>query len=210
MTSFGILSKAAVFATALTAGLAMASAPVMAVPTYDATTLEAFKPGTGAGAPGRTDTTFTPGGNWLSLGLGGTAIFSFGALFTTPGAVVEITNGSRAGYPESADVYAYFGPAIDFTTFNFDDVLNWLPKTSITNASLSNAFTLAGGPFLYLAIRDTSPGGSGRDGFDIDTIGVTVVPLPAGVALLGSGLAALGFLGMRRKAKSGSAGAVVA
>ena len=46
-----------------------------------------------------------PDGKFLSLELGGWAVFSFGTSFTGPSVVVEVTNGSRAGYLETAKVY---------------------------------------------------------------------------------------------------------
>ena len=55
------------------------------------------------------------------------------------------------------------------------------------------------GIFKFLKIVDTSPVVAGRDGFDIDAVSVTAVPLPAGIALLGSSVALFGFIGGWRK-----------
>ena len=62
--------------------------------------------GASYGAVGdRTDVTNAIGnttGDFLSLGLGGTAIFSFGTVFETVATVTEVTWGSTVGYEETA------------------------------------------------------------------------------------------------------------
>lgn len=128
-------------------------------------------------------------GKFYSIGLGGSAIFSFGQMFVSPGSVVEITNGSRAGYPESADIFV----STDGVTFAY--------ATSVTNASANNVFSfnVPGGPFSYLKVTDTS-GSPSTDGYDIDSISVSAVPLPAGGLLLLGGLGGLAALKRRKKA----------
>lgn len=134
-----------------------------------------------------------PDGKFLSLGLGGSAVFSFGTSFTGPSVVVEVTNGSRAGYLETAEVYG--GTSYDPST---NSLLGFISLGTINN-SLA-AFTLPfAGIYKFLAIVDTSPIVAGRDGYDIDSVRVTAVPLPAGIALLGSSVALFGFVGRRRK-----------
>lgn len=201
-----MLGKATMFAAALVASLALAGGPAKAI-TYSAT-LAGWQPGAGAPASGRS--TFTPAadGVFLSLGLGGIAVFSFGEPFIGPGAVVEVTNGDVNTYPESVEVYVgnSFTPG-DFSLGGFTLVATILNTLAQSPGAL---FPIdLPGTFQYLLLRDITvgpPNGVSTDGFDVDAIGVTVVPLPAGAALLGSGLAALGFLGWRRK-RTGTAAA---
>lgn len=151
--------------------------------------------GTNAGAPGRGNIASAYGaadGSFYSLGLGGSATFTFlpTVLFTSPGAAVEITNGVRAGYVETMNLYGILGGIETFIG-------------SVTNAVASNVFTFTG-VFDSLKVVDTSPNGFGiRDGFDIDSISVAAlpapVPLPAGGLLL---LGALGGVAALRRRKA--------
>ena len=59
------------------------------------------------------------------------------------------------------------------------------------NAQGGASLALLDGPWRYLRLVDTSPNVSGRDGFDIDAVSVTPVPLPAAIWML---LAAVGGL----------------
>lgn len=150
---------------------------------------------------GNADNRNTPGNalgepdqKFFSLGLGGQADFTFGQLFTGPGESYEITFGNRTGYTETADVFVGLGGDFTFVT-------------AINNASPSAFVFNFPGVFDTLRLVDTSPFVSGRDGYDVDAVGVTAfngpvpgpqpIPLPASVLLLGAGLAGLGAL--RRK-----------
>jgi hypothetical protein len=128
-------------------------------------------------------------GKFYSLSLGGSAVFTFlpAVAFRSPGAVVEVTNGKRESYLESMDLYGVLG---GFATY----------IGSVTNAAATTIFTFAG-KFDSLKVVDTSPGGTGRDGFDIDSISVTpaTIPLPAGGLLL---LGALGGVAALRRRKA--------
>ncbi|PWR03391.1 hypothetical protein DKT77_05880 [Meridianimarinicoccus roseus] len=139
-----------------------------------------------------------PDGKFMSLGLGGFADFTFGQLFTGPGVSYEITFGNRAGYLETADVFAGFNGS--FTKVG-----------SVDNASANGFIFNFNGVFDTLRLSDTTPGLPSTDGYDVDAVGVTAsvnpapgpspVPLPAPALLLGAGLVGLG--GLRRLRRKG-------
>lgn len=127
-------------------------------------------------------------GNFLSIGLGGWAELTFGQSFTGPGTAVEVT-WSRQGYLESAKVY---GKA--------DGIETYLATLSNQTNGGTSTFGFKG-VFTSLVFRDTSSVRSDRDGFDIDSVSVSPVPVPAAGLLLGSALAGGGLLRkLRRKA----------
>ncbi len=146
-----------------------------------------------------------PDSKFLSLGFGGYAVFSFGSAFTSPGNVVEVTFDTT-NYGEYADIYvgnSYSG------TGNVSDLgsFDFVASVDNVNAQASGGgftFTFPG-TYTYLAILDrTLLRGSGiaigpnGDGFDIDSVSVNAVPVPAaGILLLG----ALGGLGVMRRRK---------
>ncbi|OWJ75222.1 MULTISPECIES: VPLPA-CTERM sorting domain-containing protein [Haematobacter] len=177
------LAFATVAAVALSAGAALA-APIYA-------TGATWTPGFGDLRPGRSNpdnALGTPDGKFLSLGYGGFADFTFGKSFTGPGAVIEVTWLPRDTYFESAEVWG--GSAGSFTKIG-----------EITNAMETIALSFSG-IFDTLRIIDTSPVilGRGRDGFDIDSVSVSPVPLPAAGVLLAGALAGVaGLRRMRRK-----------
>ncbi len=145
-----------------------------------------------------------PDSKFLSLGFGGYAVFSFGTDFTSPGNVVEVTFDT-SNYDEHADIYvgnsyAGTGDVNDLSSFDF--------VASVANTAAQGStggFTFSfPGQYTYLAILDrtllrgTSSASLNGDGFDIDSVSVNAVPVPAaGVLLLG----ALGGLGVMRRRK---------
>ena len=121
-------------------------------------------------------------GTFLSLGLGGTADFTFGSKFTGALTVVEETF-KREGYFERALAFGGLGG-----TFTYLGLLsNQMPTSTLEFDGIYDTIRLV----------DISSG-EGRDGFDVDSISVNAIPLPASALLLGAGLAGLGVA--RRKA----------
>ena len=187
------LAKAAALGAVAAFALTLSTAGAQATPVAYASGSTNVIGGTNSGAPGRADIASAYGavdGSFYSLGLGGTATFTFlpTTHFSSPGAVVEITNGIRAGYVESMSLFGILGGIETFIG-------------TVTNAVASNVFTFTG-VFDSLKVVDTSPNGYGiRDGFDIDSISVTpaAIPLPAGGLLL---LGALGGVAALRRRKA--------
>jgi len=140
-------------------------------------------------------------GNFFEIGFGSTVDLTFGRDFRSDVTVFEITFGDPTAFPESVDVYAIAGagPA---------EMVG-----SITNVAASGGamLSLAGLSMeLYDTIRlvDTSPLTSSFEsdalgplgGFDIDSVRVNIVPLPAGGLLLLTALGAFGVARSRKKA----------
>ena len=130
-----------------------------------------------------------PDGKFYSLGKGGTITLGFAALGTGEVAIYEITGGNVLNHLESVDVFAVQGGSETF-----------IGSLSNTVASASGGASLMyTGWFDSLKLVDTSSADS-IDGFDLDAIAVSQVPLPASALLLVGGLA--GFGALRRKKKA--------
>ena len=142
-------------------------------------------------------------GAFFELLVGEVVDFTFGAQFSSPGSVVEVTFGNPANYFENVKIsVAMFGG----------------PFVEVTGSPISNAgaqtdpgavFTFAGTGFQTLRMEALqSPNGVG--GFDVDSVRVTPdlstvpdlapVPLPAGGLLLVTSFAGFGALRMRKRA----------
>jgi hypothetical protein len=172
------------------AGLAGGVATGASASALYVTDVIAYNPGAGV-LPPRDDTNSALGaadGSFLSLGLGGDAIFGFGQSFGSPAAVFEITFGNRDNYLEIIDVW---GILADMVTEVFLGTIN--------NSENENTISFDG-VYAALHVYDRSPVFQGRDGYDIDAIRASAVPLPAGGMLLLGGLGGLAAL-RRRKAK---------
>ena len=125
-------------------------------------------------------------GSFVSLGFGGSIVLGFAKSFRAIGNVFEVTFNNKASHKESADI---FGSA---------DGVTWVLLASLKN-HISTSFS-AEGIFSQLKIVDTSNiKGATFDGFDIDAVSVSPVPVPAAGLLLAGGLFGLGAL--RRRAR---------
>jgi hypothetical protein len=183
MNCFKSLFYAAVFAGTATAGHATV---------YYAAEVVSYTPGVFESVwPYRDDPASALGaadGDFLSLGIGGEIVLSFGIGFHTGGLIYEETYYSRSNHKESADIYAS------------SDGVTWDLVASVTNASGATSYDVSGS-YSLLKIVDTSDiTGSTFDGFDLDAISVTA-PLPAAGLLLGGVLVGAGLL--RHGNKSG-------
>jgi hypothetical protein len=125
---------------------------------------------------------------FFEIGRGSYAVFTFGSLFSGPAAVVEVTFGNPQNQPEFADVFTGIG--------GIDGIFTY--AGTISNTIPTSIIALAGGPFDALRLEDKTPG-TGLGGFDVASVRVSPVPLPAAGVLL---LSVLGGLGMMRRRKS--------
>lgn len=200
-------------ATMLVAGAAAEAATVYASDVYidagtnqDTGDAQRFGPDNALGAED---------GDFYSLGIGGGALFTFGADILGPGMVIEVTfncveqPGECGNYPETANLFGVTGP-IDLTGLedgtvggvqNYD--LSGLTLTllaSIPNGEAQSGFSFntSGNTYSGLFILDTTT--RGGDGFDVASISATpaTVPLPPAAALLFGALGGLGLVKRRR------------
>lgn len=127
-----------------------------------------------------------PDGNFYSLGIGGSLTLDFGRLVTGEGLITEVTYNTT-NYYEYANLYTS------------RDGVTWTTLALAFNADAVDGESLfSDTAFRYLKLVDASEGGRKRDGFDIDSVGFTPVPLPAaGFALL-AGLGSLAAMRRRR------------
>ena len=173
---------------AVVAGLVLAAPAVHAAPIY-ADSVVAFTKGfVEQDVAGRSDPTAALGaadGSFVSLGFGGSIVLAFAQPFKAIGQVFEVTFNDKSRHKETADVYVGNG-------------VTWTLIASLKN-HLSTNFSAAG-IFTQLKIVDTSNAkGATFDGFDIDSVQVSPVPVPAAGFLLGGALLGLGAL--RRRAR---------
>ncbi len=172
----------------LAATMAVFAASADAAPIY-ATSVVSFTPGTfkrvEAGRADPASALGGPDGKFVSLGFGGSLILAFSRPFKAIGHIFEVTWNDPRKQIESADIYGYSNST--FTLIG--SVKNYL----------STSFD-AEGVFSQLKIVDTSSKKSTSfDGFDIDSVSVSPVPVPAAGLLLGGALFGLGALRRRIK-----------
>lgn len=180
-------------ALALAAVAGAGAAPAATAATVFATSVVEYNEGAGITEAARRITgnaLGAPDGKFLSLGLGGSAIIDFGTAFRAAMTVTEVTFGNRADHVETMDIFGLatlVGPATFLGT--------------VSNAAMTATLDFAG-IFRYLKVVDTSPAMPGRDGFDIDSISVAAIPLPASGGLLALGLLGAAALRRRRPAQA--------
>ena len=145
---------------------------------------------------------YEPDDDFLSLGLGGYAIFDFGMEFASTAIIFETTWGSRDAHYEEAEVWVA-GADFDFDywrdnldqnmpdMFSFAGVIDNQQEMSMIDLSVASD-----SPFRYIAIKDNTLD-SRKDGFDINAVGVEPVPEPSTVFLLSIGL--IGTAVLRKK-----------
>lgn len=182
------MNRSKTFACAVALSLSAATAS-HAAPIYATSVLD-YTPGTFQQVlAGRADPNSALGaedGSFVSLGFGGSIVLGFSQSFRAVGKVFEVTFNNKANHKESADI---FGSA---------DGVTWTLLASLQNF-MSTSFSAAG-TFSQLKIVDTSDAsGPTFDGFDVDAVSVSPVPVPAAGLLLAGGLFGLGAL--RRRAR---------
>ena len=135
---------------------------------------------------------------FFSLGLGGSLVIQFDPKFKGNTSVVEITNGGvSSSHDEKVEIFGSNDGNI-FTSLGFAD-----NQSGINDGTRGTKTTISfAGTYAYLGFLDISkaafPNTGSTDGFDIDAISVSSVPLPASALLLMAGVAGLGAMRKRR------------
>lgn len=134
-----------------------------------------------------------PDGDFTALGFGGSIELTFSAA-PFPGGTAstyEITTNRTNGHDEAAEVYAVLNGVVS-------------PLLGvITNTPSGVGSVIVNGQFDSILIVDITKSvfanTTSFDGFDVDAVGISAVPLPATALML---LAGIGGLGMMRRKKS--------
>ena len=139
----------------------------------------------------------SPDGKFYSLGLGGTLTLGFNnaPFHTADVSVFEVTfgGGAASGHREAAEVFAVNSDTGDFWSLG---ILN--------NVNGSNTVRGQAGSFDQIRLVDVSKsffeGTRTTDGFDVDSVSIAPVPVPAAGVLMLAGLGGLAALRRRKKA----------
>lgn len=152
-------------------------------------------------APDRSDPESVKGaadGVFYSIGKGGNLVLDFGVgLVKSPGSIFEITFRLK-NYPESVSIFV--SKTLDFSSAEVKSVSNAIAAWPQNPNGATLTFSTAA--FRYVKLVDTgrkNAGEAGLDGFDVDSISFSPVPVPAAGLMLAGAVAGLGAL--RRRAK---------
>lgn len=134
-------------------------------------------------------------GSFYSLGFGGELVVGFNQAVFEPAqnvSVYEVTWDRVHGHNEAVDVYSVLGGVSTY----LGRILNTVADSKV----------LANTAFEYIRLVDATldefgaGGTSSNDGFDVDSVAIAAVPLPAAGMLLLGGLGGLAALRRRKKA----------
>ncbi len=182
MASAGFASASVIYADEVLSVNKGVCEPAVGVPgdTVDNCLVDRDNPDNALGAPND---------DFYSLGFGGEIVLGFGQDFTgsNVAAVFEVTFDRDVGHDEAVELFAVNG----------DDV----ESIAILTNSEAEASALIKVPFTALKLVDVTktefPNSTSFDGFDVASVGISEVPLPAAGLMLLMGLG--GFAAMRRK-----------
>lgn len=193
---------------------ALAATPSRAGSLTYATQVDSYIPGSGiteayrkntAGALGAPQLNYDSNTDFLSLGRGGEAIFSFGTLFSGKVSLWETTWGkknSQSDYDERVAVFVgnlLNGQESDW--LRIGEIWNIRDNAyrSATGASLSIGNNNA---YQYLKLVDLTPRGNSDDGFDVNAVAVEAIPEPLTMSGLALGVSGMMMARRRRVSKA--------
>ncbi|MGE5656525.1 MAG: PEP-CTERM sorting domain-containing protein [Actinomycetota bacterium] len=193
---------------------ALAATPSRAGSLTYATQVDSYIPGSGiteayrkntAGALGAPQLSYDSNKDFLSLGRGGEAIFSFGTLFGGKVSLWETTWGKKSSQSDYDERVAVFvgnllnGKESDW--LRIGEIWNIRDNAyrSATGASLSIGNNNA---YQYLKVVDLTPRGNSDDGFDVNAVAVEAIPEPLTMSGLALGISGIMMARRRRVSKA--------
>ena len=150
--------------------------------------------------PGRRDTSKALGagdGAFYSMGLGGSLVVGFAqSLFDANNEVsaFEITYDRAVGHDEAVDVYSVLNGVETY----LGRLLNNVEMSSVRAKVAFEYIKLV--DVTRIEFPDTTSSQRSRDGFDVDSVSVAAVPLPAAGLMLLAGLGGLAAVRRRKTA----------
>lgn len=132
-------------------------------------------------------------GAFYALGLGGSMVLGFAKNLFPAGTVttMEITFNRMVGHDEAVRI------------FTLDDMQNVVEDLGVATNNPAGASKFATLPFTYIRLLDVTstvfPNTTSFDGYDVDSVAIAPIPLPAAGAML---LAGIGGLAMVRRRKN--------